>query len=930
MKQDNGRPVFFGKSEDPGTRMLTRPVTVLEKGVYRGAHYFSLTPMIRVMLDLGRMEDWPSNRIAGFTDRLIELLPGLHRHGCSLRRRGGFVERLRDGTWLGHVVEHVALELQSMVGPRVTRGKTRSVPGRPGVYNVMFAYAHEEAGLLAGRLALEIVNSLLPAELAGMERLERIAEADGAFEFERRLQQLRAATSRASFGPTTQSLVDEAKRRGIPVMRLDEASLVQLGHGRYQKRIRASISGDTPLVAADLAGNKHLTKKLLDESGIPVPRGVVVRNVDEALREARRLGFPLVTKPLDGNHGRGITIGIQSEEQLRFGFEHARGHSRSVIVEPFFAGRDHRILVIGGKLVAVAERVPAHVIGDGTKSIARLIEQVNEDPRRGDGHEKVMTRIKVDAHVTEYLARSGLTVDSVPAAGDIIMLRATANLSTGGTAVDRTNEIHFDNAEIARRAALIIGLDIAGIDFVCPDITRSVRETGGGVIEVNAAPGFRMHLEPSEGPPRDVARPVLEMLYPRGRQSRVPIISITGTNGKSTTARMLKHVLRYTGCSIGLTSTTGVYVDDVLVMQGDATGPRSARMVLRDPTVDVAVLETARGGILREGLGYDRADIGAVLNISADHLGLKGIETLEDLAWVKSLVVETVSRRGTSVLNADDPQCVRMARRAGGRLAWFSLHGGDDMPPVLRRHVEHGGMAVVREPGPEGGTIVLHQAGQRQIVMKAGDIPATLHGMATFNIANALACIAMAVAHDVPLLTIRSALSMFQSNFEQNPGRLNVHDAHGFRVIMDYAHNAAGLRALGDVINGLRHRYRRTIGAVTIPGDRRDEDIIEVGQIAAGMFDELVFREDPATRGRPRGEVMGLLQEGAVRAGATPDHMHLIAGEAEAAAAALTLAQPGELVVITPTDVFGCWEQVRSFRKVETASAPNGHVIAAE
>jgi cyanophycin synthetase len=886
--------------------------------------------MIRIMLDLGRLEEWPSDRIPDFVDRLIEMLPGLERHGCSLKRRGGFIQRLRRGTWLGHVAEHVALELQSIAGPRVTRGKTRSVKGKPGVYNLMFAYAYEEAGLLAGRAALELVNSLLPPELAGIKRLDRVALAEGEFELKRRIEEIRRAVARCAFGPTTRSLVDEARRRGIPVMRLDEASLVQLGHGRHQKRIRASVTGQTTLIGADIASHKHLTKRLLDEAGVPVPRGVLVSGVEEALHEARRLGFPLVTKPLDGNHGRGITTGITDEHQLRFGFDLAREHGRRVVLEQFFAGRDHRILVVDGKLVAVAERVPAHVIGDGVHTIAELIEEVNRDPRRGVGHERVMTRIKVDVHVVDYLARSGLSVDSVPAPGDVVMLRATANLSTGGTAVDRTNEIHFDNAEIARRAALIVGLDIAGIDFVCPDISKSVRETGGGVIEVNAAPGFRMHLEPSEGPPRDVARPVLEMLYPQGSSARIPIFSITGTNGKSTTARMLKHVLRFTGCSIGLTSTTGVYIDDVMVMQGDSTGPRSARMVLRDPTVDVAVLETARGGILREGLGYHRADIGAVLNVAEDHLGLKGIETIEDLAWVKSLIVETVRPGGTSVLNADDPHCVRMQRRAGGSIAWFSLHGGDDMPPVVRRHIDEGGMAVVREPGAEGGTIILHQHGRREIVMKAGAIPATLHGMATFNIANALACVAMAVAHGVPLLTIRSALSMFQSSFEQNPGRLNVHDAHGFRVIVDYAHNAAGLRALGEVVTGLRHRYKRAICAVAMPGDRRDEDITEVGRICGQIFDEIVFREDPATRGRPRGEVLRLLEKGARDAGAPEKLIHLVAGEEEATAVALTLAQPGELVVVTPSDIFGCWNQVTQFERVQSARDPHGHVIAAE
>ncbi len=913
---------LFGSPTEPGTRLLSQPVRVLETGVYRGPHYYSHTPMVRIMLDIGRMEELPSNLLPGFADRLVELLPGLQRHGCSYKQAGGFVRRLRDGTWWGHIAEHVALELQTLAGTRTTRGKTRSVKGRPGVYNVMFAYAHEDVALLAGRVALELIDSLLPEHLRGVEGLDRVHEASGAFDLGRRMDALKRLVRRASLGPTTQSLVDEAKRRRIPVMRLNQASLIQLGHGKHQQRIRASITGRTSIVAVEAAGNKDFTKTLLGDNGIPVPRGVVVRSADEAVQAARRLRYPLVTKPLDGNHGRGVTTGIGDEAQLRFGFDQAlsEARGRSVIVEQYFTGNDHRILVVDGKLVAVAERVPARVIGDGTSTIAQLVARVNEDPRRGEGHEKVMTRIKIDALVEEYLDRSGLTPDSVPGEGQEVLLRATANLSTGGTAIDRTNEIHPDNALIATRAASVIGLDIAGIDFIAPDISRSVRETGGGIIEVNAAPGFRMHLEPSEGASRDVARPVIDMLFPEGRRGTIPIIAVTGTNGKSTVCRMIKHVLRYTGCTVGLTSTSGVYVDDQLIAAGDSTGPRSARMVLRDPTVEVAVLETARGGLLREGLAFQHADIGTVLNVSADHLGLKGIETVQDLANVKSLIVETVKRRGTSVLNADDPLVRRMARRAGGRIAWFSLDGGEAMRPRLRDHIDKGGMAVVREPGEEGGTIVFHHDGRREVVMEAGAIPATLHGMATFNIANALAVIAICAAHGVPILTIKSALGTFQSTYEQNPGRLNVHDDHGVRVIMDYAHNAAGLAALGEVVKGLRHRYRRQMGVVSIPGDRRDQDIIEMGRIAGTIFDTLFFREDPGNRGRPLGEVMGLLKQGAMEAGLVEDNIHLVVREVDAMQAALDHARAGDLIVTMPTEIAGCWKQITNF---QPASQPH-------
>ena len=923
--------IFFGAESDAVTRLLTRPLKVVETGVYRGPHYYSHTPMVRLQLDLGRLEDWPTDRIDGFADALLRLLPGLDRHHCSRGRRGGFVERLHEGTWIGHVVEHVALELQTLAGDRVTRGKTRSVKGTPGVYNVMYAYRDERVGLLAGRIAVELVDSLLPEELRGVQGLDEVEPLDGGFDFEARLALLREKVRETRFGPTTQALIEEAERRGIPVLRLDDKSLVQLGYGRRQQRIRASLTGRTPLVAADIASDKHLTKKLLADSGVPVPEGRVVRSADEAVRAARRLGWPLVTKPLDGNHGRGVTTDISDESQLRFGFARAREHARRVIIEQYFTGHDHRILVVNGQMIAVAERVPAHVVGDGSRTIAQLIGEVNRDPRRGDGHEKVMTRIRIDAELEAYIARSGLTLASVPPKGETVELLPTANLSTGGTAIDRTNEIHPDNVEIARRAAAIVGLDIAGIDFIAPDIRRSVRETGGGVIEVNAAPGFRMHIQPSEGPPRDVARPVIDMLFPHGSRGRIPIVAITGTNGKSTVSRMVSHILRYTGRTVGMTTTNGVYVNDLPVSKGDATGPRSARMVLRDPSVEVAVLETARGGLLREGLAFDEADVAAVLNVSADHLGLKGIDTLEELADVKSLITETVRRHGASVLNADDPLVSRMDRRAGGRIVWFSLKGGADMPDFLRRHIDHGRMAVVREPGGDGGCIVLHRGGRREVVVQAADVPATLHGLATFNIANAMAACAIAAAQDVPLMTIRTALATFQSSFEHNPGRLNIHDAHGFRVIVDYAHNAAGLTALGELVDGLRHRYKRTIGVLSIAGDRRDEDIVEMGRLAAGIFDELFFREDPYTRGRPRGQIMGLMQRGATAAGADPNRIRLVAGEAEATDAALNFARMGDLLVITPTDVFACWRQVSDFRPLEREPrAPARRLIAAQ
>ena len=903
------------------------PMRVIDRGVYRGPHLYSLTPMIRIKLDLGTLEEWPSNRLTGFTERLLALLPGLHEHGCSFHERGGFVRRLEEGTWLGHVAEHIALELQTLIGARVTRGKTRSVKGETGVYNVMFSYREEQVGLLAGRLALQLVNTLLPPELQGIEGLDRIYRDEeepafeGPFDLDASLKALRYVHRRRALGPTTMSLVQEAERRGIPVLRLDDQSLVQLGTGRHQKRIRASITSLTSQIATDAAGDKDLTKSLLADAGLPVPRGDVVRRAEDAVRAAARIGYPVVVKPLDGNHGRGVSIDLSTAEEVTQAFEEASQHSRRIIVESCFKGRDHRILVVNGEVVAVAERIPAHVVGDGERSITALVEEVNKDPRRGEGHENVMTRIKIDDHALGVLAKAGLDADSVPAIGQVVYLCDTANLSTGGTAVDRTDDIHPDNALIARRAARAIGLDVAGIDFIAPDITRSVHETGGGIIEVNAAPGFRMHLQPSEGRARNVARPVMDMLFPRGTPTRIPILAITGTNGKSTTSRMVGHILRAQGLNVGLTSTTGIYVNGDRIVEADASGPWSARVVLRDPTVDVAVLETARGGILREGLGFSECDVGLITNIQPDHLGLKGIDTIEDLAWVKSVVVEAVHRNGTSILNADDPMVVSVRRRAGGRLGYFSLRGGTDMPDFLREHIEDGGFAVVREPGlVDGGEIVIHDDGDSIHLMRAAEIPATLDGLAEFNVQNALGAVAMAYAQGVPVNVIRMALSTFTTSFEQSPGRLNVFDGHGFRVILDYAHNPAGLQALGDLILKMRPRHRRIIGMINIPGDRRDEDMREMGALATRYFDEIIFREDPARRGRKPGEIIALLAEGALAAGFPEERIRRILDEDEAADLCLRRAQPGDLVVLTPTDVEAMWQQVLEFRAAPSIS----------
>lgn len=902
--------------------LSSQPLQVLERAVYRGPHLYSFTPMVRIRLDLGPLEAWPSDRIPGFVERLEAELPGLRAHGCCYGRPGGFLSRLREGTWLGHVVEHVALELQGLAGVAVTRGKTRSVKGQPGTYDILFAYEEPQLALLAGRLALQIVDGLLPADLQGLEGLEGVyGGADDLSEVRSvaaAVPVLDRLARRVRLGPSTRALANEARRRGIPVERLDDHSLLQLGWGSRQARLRASVIGTTSLVASEAASDKALTKALLEGVGIPVARGGLVGGEEEAVRVARQLRKPVVLKPLQGNHGRGVSTDLRSDGQVRAAYVLAAIHGRRVIVEEQLPGRDYRILVVGGQVVAVAERRPAQVTGDGVSNIAELVAAANSDPRRGEGHEKSLTRIRIDDGALDVLHRTGLTPDSVPKAGLVVRLRFAANLSSGGEAIDRTDDIHPETAAMARRAALAVGLDVAGIDLMAPDIARPIRETGGGVVEVNAGPGLRMHLAPSEGQARDVARPILEHLCPRGRRMRIPVLAVTGTNGKSTVGRMLAHIFRTEGRVVGLTGTSGAWVGDECLFAGDASGPRSARMILRDPTVEVAVLECARGGILREGLAFDRCDVGAVLNISADHLGLKGVETLEDLAAVKSVVVESVARRGVSVLNGDDPCVIAMARHAGGRIAWFSMRGGHDAPGFIQKHVAEGGLAALYDPGT--GEMVVADGGVVHDMGPAAAMPASFGGQAAFNIQNALAAALMAFGAGVTADTIRKSLQTFTSSYEQNPGRMNFHQVAGVNVIMDYAHNPEALEALGATAGALRRDGGRLIAMISMPGDRRDDDIRQMGAIAARRFDHLVFRETPDNRGRPSGSVTALLAEGARQAGCAEERIHIVNREEEAAAFSLSFARPGDMVILTPTRIDDVWRQVLDYRGPPAAS----------
>jgi cyanophycin synthetase len=873
-------------------------LSILETRVYRGANVWSYEKAIHLVVDLGSLEDHPSNTLPGFNEDLVQMLPGLREHSCSRGRRGGFLERLNEGTWLGHVAEHTALALQQAVGHDVRRGKTRQVKGERGRYNVIYGYVDETVGLAASRLAVRLVNHLV--------------RADPGFDWDAELEDFILRAERAAFGPSTQAIIDEAVSRDIPWIRLNKHSLVQLGQGVHQKRIRATMTSATSAIAVDVASDKDLTTRLLGAAGLPVPKQESVRTAEQAVAVAERIGYPVVVKPLDGNHGRGVCLGLENADDVRAAFPVAEEQARGpwVIVESQITGRDYRCLIVDGRLAAVAERVPAHVVGDGRSTIEDLVDLTNADPRRGVGHEKVLTRIKVDDAALALLADQGYKLGDVPAAGELVKLTLTGNMSTGGISIDRTFEAHPENVEIAEEAARMVGLDIAGIDFICPDITEPVRETGGAICEVNAAPGFRMHTHPTIGDPQFISKPVVDMLFPPGAASRIPIVAVTGTNGKTTTARMISHIFKGMGRKVGMTSTDGVVIDERLVIRSDASGPKSARMVLQNPRVDFAVFEVARGGILREGLGYERNDVAVVLNVQPDHLGLGGIETVEQLADVKAVLVEAVPRDGHAVLNADDPLVREMRRRCSGEVVWFSMaEPGSDERNRINQRYPPGAKALVLEPSERGEMIVVRHGRREMQLAWTHLLPSTFSGRARMNVQNALAAAAAAFAAGAPLHDIRQGLRTFTTSYYLSPGRLNELEVNGVQVIVDYCHNAPGMRMLGDFVDRIGDSLATTselgrpsrIGVVATAGDRRDDDMRELGAIAAQHFDVVVVREDQSLRRRTRGATAALVAEG-VRAsmadGGRCKQLEVVLDEIAAVRHAMSRANAGDLVVV--------------------------------
>jgi len=907
--------------------MATSDMRVLTRSVYVGPSLYAHFPVIRLELDLGELESWPTSRLGpDFTNALVAALPGLSEHGCSYGEPGGLLRRMTEdeGTWLGHVLEHVAIELQNMAGIPVTFGKTRGT-GKPGVYHVVYEYEHQDEGLAAGELALQLLTSLLPNEV------QRTRDGEEPFDFPDERDAFIRFAQRRALGPSTASLVHAAEARGIPWIRLNNQSLVQLGHGKYQQRIQATITGRTSHIAVELASDKEETNKLLSRIGLPVPKQDLVQTARDAVRAARRIGYPVVVKPYNGNHGRAVAIHLTTDEAVETAFAAAQEVSRSVIVESFVDGVDHRLLVINGALVAATRRTPGQVTGDGVHTVAELVALVNQDPRRGIGHEKVLTRLEIDYQAERLLTALGYREDTVLASGEVVALRSTANLSTGGTATDVTDIIHPDNVDMAVRAIQAVGLDVGGVDFLTSDITQSYLTHGGAICEVNAAPGFRMHSAPSEGTPRDVAAPVIEMLFPPGTPTVVPIAAVTGTNGKTTTARMLAHICKMAGMTPGLTTTDGVYIDGQRTVEGDMTGPVATRIVLSDPSIDVAVLEVARGGLLRAGMGTRHVDVGAVLNVRSDHLGMKGVDTLESLAEVKRIVVEVA--RDTAVLNADDPLVVRMGSYTDARhICYVTL---DPAHVLVREHIRAGGRAVSLESGINGEMITIYDTGAHIPLLWTHLIPATLEGRAQHNVQNAMFAAAMAFSMGIKLENIRQGLRTFDTTFFQAPGRANVFDEHPFKVILDYGHNAHAVGAMTQLATRLDVTGRRIV-VLAGPGDRRDEDLREIARATAGHFDHYICRRDDSLRGRDGDEVPRIMAAALREAGVADDNVSQIPDEQAAIDAALGMARSGDLVLIFGDAIVRSWKQIIRFTpdgappRTTTAEHPVPRVTASD
>jgi len=855
----------------------------------RGPNIWSVQrkKLIQMRLDLEEMEERPTNKIKGFRERLETMLPTMIEHRCSEGCRGGFFSRVDRGTWMGHVIEHIALEIQTLAGMETGFGRTRETK-TPGIYNVVFSYTEENVGMFAAESAVAIAQSLI----------------DGTpYDVEADIQKMREIRERVRLGPSTGSIVEEAVARDIPWIRLGTNSLVQLGYGINQMRFQATITCKTSSIAVDIACNKEQTKKMLDAASIPVANGGIC--IDESDLEGiiNKIGYPIVLKPLDGNHGKGASINVKNYQDAVEGLAYAKKYSNRVIVEKFITGYDFRVLIIDNKLVAAAKREPAHIKGDGKKNIQKLIDETNLDPKRGYGHENVLTQIDVDRDTTDLLEKLGYTLETIPNKEEVVYLKSTANLSTGGTSVDVTDMMHPENIFLCERISRVIGLDICGVDIMAENLTQPLKENGGCILEVNAAPGFRMHLAPSEGLPRNVAAPVIDMLYPPGKPSRIPIIAVTGTNGKTTTTRLIAHIVKNNGFKVGFTTSDGIYIQNHMMEKGDTTGPISAEYILKDPTVEFAVLETARGGILRSGLGFSRCDVGIITNIQEDHLGLSDIHTLDDLARVKATVVRSIKKEGWAILNAEDEQCLKIANELSCNIAYFAM---DENNPKVIQFAKDGKIVAVYE----NGYITIKKGEWKIRVERATHVPLTLGGKAKFMIANVLAATLAAYLQGFKTEDISLSLQTFIPSAAQTPGRMNIFEFKKFKVLIDFAHNPSGYKGVEEYLSSVD--ATKKIGIIAGVGDRRDEDIKECGMIAGRMFDHIIIRQEKYLRGRTEQEIIDIIVSGINEANRNVTY-EVIPLETEAIKHAIDHAEDGSYITALSDVVTNAISIVQSY-----------------
>lgn len=871
-------------------------MNIIEIKTLRGPNYWSnyRKKLMVMKLDLEDLEFLPTNKITGFLDRIKKLLPSLASHRCSKNHAGGFFERIEEGTWMGHVIEHIALEIQSLAGMECGFGRTRGT-GKEGVYNVVFSYMEESVGLYAAKASVAIALALVQSD---------------SYDLQTDILTMRKMRDQERLGPSTASIVDEAVARNIPFIRLNKQSLIQLGYGKNQVRFRATMTDRTSSIAVDLASNKDETKRMLQEAAIPVAKGMCIMNEEQIKDVIEKVDFPLVFKPLDGNHGKGASINVKTLEEAIDAFHHAKKYSRKVIVEKFITGFDFRILIINHRFIAAALREPAHVIGDGTSNIQQLIDLENKNPLRGYGHENVLTEISVDKETFDQLAKCNYTLDTILKKGEQCYLKGTANLSTGGTSTDVTDIMHPTNIFICERISRIIGLDICGIDIMAKNLSEPLLTSGGVVLEVNAAPGFRMHLAPAKGLPRNVAAPVIDMLYPPGKSCRIPIIAVTGTNGKTTTTRLISHIVKNNGYRVGFTTSDGIYVQNSMLTKGDTTGPISAEFILKDPTVEFAVLETARGGILRSGLGFGKCDVAVVTNIQEDHMGLSDINTLKDMANVKGVVVKSVKRDGYAILNADNAYCVGIAKTVDCNIAYFSLNE-DNL--IIKEHCKKGGIAAIYE----NGFITIKKGDWKFRVDKVTNIPLTFGGRVTFMISNVLAATLATYAYGFTIEDIKLNLETFIPSAAQTPGRMNIFDFKEYKVLIDFAHNADGFRGIKEFLATTESTYK--IGIITGTGDRRDEDIRDMGRISAQMFDHIIIRQDKFLRGRQADDIVKLLVEGIQQSNPKQSYEY-IPKEVEALKHALSLAKPGTFITALSDVIDNAIDVVQTYLDKERTS----------